>query len=148
MGASNFGRTNLPSGIIYAFAMWYWDGHTEESYDETIELITQEISEYANIEYDGDRKVLGYENVTLWNKSSQEWECASVNVLVEHGYHEGARLDISIDDIDDDLQISKANKRRIDYAISHLESIFAKICPIKMKRVGGFSDWTSLYSKV
>ena len=142
MGASNFGRTNLPSGIIYAFAMGQGDSesHTENAYEETLELIKQEISEYARDEWDGDRKVLGYENVTLWNKSSQEWECASVNVLVEHGYHEGARLDISIDDIDDDLQISKANKRRIDYAISHLESIFAKICPIKMKRVGGFPD--------
>lgn len=148
MGASNFWRTNLPSWIIYAFAMGQGDGHTEESYDETIELITQEISQYANDEWDWDKKILGYENVTLWNKSSQEWECASVSVLVENWYHEGARLDISIDDIDDDLQISKANKRRIDYAISHLESIFAKVCPIKMKRVGGFSDWTSLYSKV
>lgn len=149
MWASNFDRTNLPSGIIYAFAMWHWDEHTEEAYDETIEIVQQELSQYKFDEWDGDKKIIWFRNVTLWNRVTQEWECVSVNVLVEHGYHEGARLDISIDDILDLYpQLSKANKKRIDYEIRFLEKLFKKVCPIKLRKVWNFSNWEWVYETI
>ena len=180
MWASNFGRTNVPSGIIYMFASAqeadnkfdlllkdeageevdesYREFQTEmfvqDDYRETIDFVKEKLglSSYSQIEWrDWTTKIIGYVNVCLYNKESKEWEDGSINVLVEHGYHDGARLDISIEDLLENFPTSSFNKtsgKKIEREIKRIEKVFAEACSIKLKRVGGFSDGTSVYETV
>lgn len=158
MWASNFGRTVCLSGTIYAFAMGEGDGHTEEAYEETIELVKSKLMlcEYANEEWvDKSRKILGYIpfTVNLWMNSE---ETKGIQVIVEHGYHQWARLDISLEDFEDeDCWDSvkyehvpmRYNKRDFAREIKRIEKVFAEVCPLRLKRVGGFSNGESVYEK-
>lgn len=153
MGASNFGRTNLPSGIIYAFAMQEDDEcDTSIDYDYVIEEVKNKITTscYAKEEWiDRTTKIIGYVNVTLYNKESKEWEDGSINVLVEHGYYEGARLDISLDDLIDNFPpLNKSQTALINREIARIEKVFAEVCGIKLRKVGSFSNGEGVYETV
>ena len=178
MGASNFWRTNVPSGIIYAFAMqssaneqfdlllkdeageWMTeddrDMQTEmmvkDDYRETIDFVKEKLglSSYAKEEWlDRYRKIIGYVNVTLYNKDSKEWEDGSINVLVEHGYHDGARLDISIDDLEDNFPpLNKSQKKLILREILRIEKVFKEATRVQYRKVWSLSNGEGVYESV
>lgn len=153
MGASNFWRTNLPSGIIYAFAMEEDDEcDTSIDYDYVIEEVQNKLwlSSYAKDEWiDRTTKIIGYVNVSLYNKESKEWEDGSINVLVEHWYHEGARLDISIEDLEDNFPpLNKSQMAMIDREIRRIEKVFSETCSLKIRKVWGFSNGEGVYESV
>lgn len=177
MWASNFGRTNLPSGVIYAFGMaeeankqfdlllqdeageWMEESDRgfnveifmDDNYRNTIDNVKELLSlnSYSSQEWDGDKKIIGYVNVTLYNKDSKEWEDGSINVLVEHGYHEGARLDISIEDLIDNFPpLNKSQTALINREIARIEKVFARVCESKYRKVGSFSNGEGVYESV
>lgn len=178
MGASNFWRTNVPSGIIYAFAMqssadeqfdlllkdeageWMTeddrDMQTEmmvqDDYRETIDFVKEKLglSSYAKIEWrDRYTKIIGYVNVTLYNKDSKEWEDGSINVLVSHGYHDGARLDISIEDLEDNFPpLNKSQKKLILREILRIEKVFKEATNVQYRKVWSFSNGEWVYESV
>lgn len=183
MWASNFGRTNLPSGIIYAFAMQEQaneefdlllkddagEGMTEDdrdnwvrnevsfNYDNTIEWLEEILdgedrlkSNYVKLDWKWiwEKRLLWYTSILLYNKESKNWEDASINIVVENWYHDGARFDIDLDDLYDNFPpLNKSQQKLIDKEVRRIEKAFAKVTYIKLKRVWGFSDGTSLYEK-
>lgn len=155
MGASNFGRTNLPSGIVYAFAMG-WDDEEHNAfnneYDDTIECVCEKLwlNYYAKDKWlDKSRKIIGYVNVTLYNKDSKQWEDGNISVLVEHGYYEGARLDISVEDLINNFPpLNKSQKKLILREILRIEKVFKEATNVQYRKVWSFSNGEGVYEKV
>ena len=111
----------------------------QDDYKETIDFVKEKIglSSYSQIEWrDRTTKIIGYVNVTLYNKESKEWEDGSINVLVEHGYHEGARLDISIEDLEDNFPpLNKSQKKLILREILRIEKVFKEATSVQYRKV-------------
>lgn len=177
MWASNFGRTNLPSGIIYAFATTEeannqfdlllqdeaGEGYTEDdrenyvyhescvNYTDTIDYLKEilPMNNYSSREWIWEKKIIGYVNVNLYNKESKQWEDGSINIIVENGYHDGARFDIDLDDLYDNFPpLNKSQTSMISRELRRIEKAFAEVCNIKLKRVWGFSNGESVYEAV
>lgn len=159
MGASNFWRTHLPSGIIYAFAM---DSEDEFAYDDTIENVKSELKQkdyfwetlqewvkISRIDY----KVIGYMEVPFYIPKEDErrykwWALNSYYIVVEHGYYEWARFDI-IEDEDNDIDFqNKAYRKRRDKIIRDIEKIFARHVEVKARKVWSFSNWEWVYETI
>ena len=149
MSTSNFWKTNLPSGVVYAFAMWHGDWHTEDAYEETIELVKEKLwlCEYKNEEWiDRYKKIIGYINVTFYNKESKEWEWWAIDVIVEHGYYGWARIDISIESILDNFPpLNRTQEKEIEREVKRIEKVLKEVCPVKLRKVWSFSNWEWIY---
>lgn len=155
MGASNFWRLQLCTNL---WAFWLsvedWDNLDAYICQDTIDAVVADLKskdffwETLKNEYE-NYKIIWYFNVEYYNRVGKYWDSNEYYIVVEYGYHEGGRFDIVAheDGYFSNIYINKAYDKRLKKTISECEKIFEKYTT-PMRRVGGFSDGTSLYSKV
>ena len=144
MGACNFWRTNLPSWIVYAFAM---QEHEDE--ENAIEYVKEILWKYFTEReeyFTNDRKSLWYIDVLVYDRDEKDWIYAKVYITIEYWYYEWARFDIDTSEMED-YDLSESSHKKIDKAVKRIENAFSKVCPIKLKKVGQFSNGEGVYEK-
>lgn len=158
MGASNFGR------VQECTKLWtFWlDGEDEYVCQDTIDNVEKDLWEkYAEFnrisvrKYINEYKILWYVLIPFYNRNKTYYseivgcDTNKYYIVVEYGYHEWARFDIvaSDDEYFNEDFINKTYNKKLKKTIKEVEKVFAKYTT-PMKRVGGFSDGTSLYEKV
>lgn len=150
MGASNFWQLQLCSNL-WTFGL---GGEDTDICQDTIENVKSELNLidwlYENnwAEWEWYVQVCHFQ-VPYYNTAWKYWDANNYDVVVEYGYYEGWRFDIIAheDGYFSPFYMNKAYEKRLAKLIKECEKVFAKYTT-PMRRVGGFSDGTSLYSKV
>lgn len=154
MWASNFGRVNLCSRLwTFGLDNFDWEEQDEFIFQDTIENVIEKLKwkdfywQTLNEWYEKDKIIWKFE-ISYYNTAWRYWDSNEYYIIVEYGYHEWARFDIIAheDGYFSNIYINKAYDKRLKKTIKECEKVFAKYTN-PMRRVGGFSDWTSLYEK-
>ncbi len=125
------------------------DDH-EFLFDDELEYIKDQLLKIKDAFSDdghiGEDRIIAGVSFDYFDKEEQQWDEVCLQIIVESGYHEGAMIDINIDDIEE-LELTQTLKNKIASRINHIEKVLTK-CTLPLIKTAQFSNGEAMYEKV